>query len=95
MAKQQIQFQDMEAIREQFQLNPIKNKNRVSNRVVNKFGTSEPSSYRGEKGESPLKAPIAKLSRGLMLPMALLPIAGLFLGIGSAIVTQATKAGIE
>ena len=29
---------------------------------------------------------IAKLSRGLMLPIAMLPIAGLFLGIGSAII---------
>ena len=31
---------------------------------------------------------IAKLSRGLMLPIAMLPIAGLFLGIGSAIATN-------
>ena len=31
---------------------------------------------------------IAKLSRGLMLPIAMLPIAGLFLGIGSAISTN-------
>ena len=32
---------------------------------------------------------IAKLSRGLMLPIAMLPIAGLFLGIGSAITATA------
>jgi PTS system glucose-specific IIC component len=32
---------------------------------------------------------IAKLSRGLMLPIAMLPIAGLFLGIGSTIVNTA------
>jgi PTS system glucose-specific IIC component len=32
---------------------------------------------------------IAKLSRGLMLPIAMLPIAGLFLGIGSTIVNAA------
>ncbi|MGL4343433.1 MAG: glucose PTS transporter subunit IIA [Metamycoplasmataceae bacterium] len=31
---------------------------------------------------------IAKLSKGLMLPIAMLPIAGLFLGIGAAIVTN-------
>ena len=93
MTKQQIQLQDMEAIRQEFQLNPIKNRNSVKQHTINKFGTAEPSSYRGEKGESPLKSIIAKLSRGLMLPIALLPIAGLFLGIGSAIVTQAQNAG--
>ena len=32
---------------------------------------------------------IAKLSRGLMLPIAILPIAGIFLGVGSAIVNNA------
>jgi PTS system glucose-specific IIC component len=31
---------------------------------------------------------IAKLSRGLMLPIAMLPIAGLFLGIGATIVSK-------
>ena len=93
MAQKQIQFQDMEQVREQFTLNPIKNKNGVKQGVVNKFGNAEPASYRGEKGESPFKEMIAKLSRGLMLPIALLPIAGLFLGIGAAIVTQAQNAG--
>lgn len=32
---------------------------------------------------------IAKLSRGLMLPIAILPVAGIFLGVGSAIVNNA------
>jgi PTS system glucose-specific IIC component len=35
---------------------------------------------------------IAKLSKGLMLPIAILPIAGLFLGIGATITSQ-TSAG--
>ncbi len=34
---------------------------------------------------------IAKLSRGLMLPIAMLPIAGLFLGIGNAITTNSVS----
>ena len=34
---------------------------------------------------------IAKLSKGLMLPIAMLPIAGLFLGIGATIATQAAN----
>lgn len=39
---------------------------------------------------------ISKLSRGLMLPIAMLPIAGLFLGVGAAIVTNAGgNAGLE
>lgn len=32
---------------------------------------------------------IAKLSKGLMLPIAMLPIAGIFLGVGSAIASNA------
>jgi PTS system glucose-specific IIC component len=42
------------------------------------------------KSKGNIKEAIAKLSRGLMLPIAMLPIAGLFLGIGSTIVNQAT-----
>lgn len=38
-----------------------------------------------------IKELIAKISKGLMLPIALLPIAGLFLGIGAAIVTEAVN----
>lgn len=41
---------------------------------------------------SAIKDFLSKLSRGLMLPIAMLPIAGLFLGIGSAIATQAQNA---
>lgn len=40
-----------------------------------------------EKGRG--KEFIAKLSKGLMLPIAMLPIAGIFLGVGSAIATNA------
>jgi PTS system glucose-specific IIC component len=36
------------------------------------------------------KEVIAKLSKGLMLPIATLPIAGLFLGIGNAIAANTT-----
>ena len=42
-----------------------------------------------EKQKGSGKEFIAKLSKGLMLPIAMLPIAGLFLGIGSAIVSSA------
>lgn len=38
---------------------------------------------------------IAKLSKGLMLPIAMLPIAGLFLGIGATIATQGANNHIE
>lgn len=38
---------------------------------------------------------IAMLSKGLMLPIAMLPIAGLFLGIGAAIVTAGQNANNE
>ncbi|MGL5617820.1 MAG: glucose PTS transporter subunit IIA [Metamycoplasmataceae bacterium] len=38
---------------------------------------------------------IAKLSKGLMLPIAMLPVAGLFLGIGATIATQGANANIE
>ncbi|MGL5733137.1 MAG: PTS transporter subunit EIIC, partial [Metamycoplasmataceae bacterium] len=38
---------------------------------------------------------IAKLSKGLMLPIAMLPVAGLFLGIGATIATQGANGNIE
>ncbi|MGL5205734.1 MAG: PTS transporter subunit EIIC, partial [Metamycoplasmataceae bacterium] len=38
---------------------------------------------------------IAKLSKGLMLPIAMLPVAGLFLGIGATIATQGANGGVE
>jgi PTS system glucose-specific IIC component len=43
------------------------------------------------KPKGSVKEVIAKLSRGLMLPIAMLPIAGLFLGIGSTIVNLTTQ----
>lgn len=50
------------------------------------FGVKE----KKQKNKGATKEFIAKLSKGLMLPIAMLPIAGLFLGIGSAIVSAAT-----
>jgi PTS system glucose-specific IIC component len=38
-----------------------------------------------------VKEAIAKLSRGLMLPIAMLPVAGLSLGIGTTIISQASS----
>jgi PTS system glucose-specific IIC component len=43
-----------------------------------------------DKKSGALREVIAKLARGLMLPISILPIAGLFLGIGSAITSQTT-----
>lgn len=43
------------------------------------------------KNKGAVKEFIAKLSKGLMLPIAMLPIAGVFLGVGSAIVSNADK----
>lgn len=56
--------------------------------VKSKFKRSSASS-----GKS--KEFIAKLSKGLMLPIAMLPIAGLFLGIGASIATAGINAGNE
>jgi PTS system glucose-specific IIC component len=42
-------------------------------------------------GKGTFKEVIAKLSRGLMLPIAMLPIAGLALGIGATVNSQATS----
>jgi PTS system glucose-specific IIC component len=44
-----------------------------------------------KEGNGTVKEAIAKLSRGLMLPIAMLPIAGLSLGIGTTIVSQASS----
>ncbi|WEK83250.1 MAG: PTS transporter subunit EIIC [Mycoplasma sp.] len=46
-------------------------------------------------GSFSVKEFIGKLSSGLMLPIAMLPIAGLFLGIGSALYIQGTTNNIE
>lgn len=51
--------------------------------------TGEPIQKKKKKGSGKAKEVLAKLSRGLMLPIAMLPIAGIVLGIGSAIVTAA------
>lgn len=48
---------------------------------------------RKEKGA--FKEFVAKLSKGLMLPIAMLPIAGLFLGIGAAIATSGVNSDNE
>ena len=54
-----------------------------------KFALKSPDSYTAKgKNSSVFREAIAKLSRGLMLPIAMLPIAGLFLGVGSAIVNN-------
>jgi PTS system glucose-specific IIC component len=54
-------------------------------KVIQSFGEIDQSKI---KPPGSIKEVIAKLSRGLMLPIAMLPIAGLFLGIGSTIVNQ-------
>lgn len=46
-------------------------------------------------GSGSIREFIAKLSKGLMLPIAMLPVAGLFLGIGATIATQGANANIE
>ncbi|GHU27024.1 hypothetical protein FACS1894152_2910 [Bacilli bacterium] len=46
------------------------------------------------KNKGAMKEIMAKLSRGLMLPIAMLPIAGLFLGIGSAITNNVHSNGM-
>jgi PTS system glucose-specific IIC component len=53
------------------------------------FGEVQPK----QKNKGAGKELIAKLSRGLMLPIAMLPIAGLFLGVGSAIVSNTSAYG--
>ena len=64
-----------------------------------KFKSSTQERFNGPKTKKEKKGHtkefIAKLSKGLMLPIAMLPIAGLFLGIGSAIVTAAGTPGVE
>lgn len=86
----QTQFHSIEDIKKSYDLNPIKNSEAISNHKWKQFATKPKKA-----GSSPVREFIAKLSRGLMLPIAMLPIAGLFLGIGSAIVTQASNHNIE
>ncbi|MGL5591268.1 MAG: glucose PTS transporter subunit IIA [Mycoplasmoidaceae bacterium] len=53
---------------------------------LNNFKEKITSHLKNRKGSGNAREFIGKLSRGLMLPISLLPIAGLFLGIGAAIV---------
>ncbi|MGL5204789.1 MAG: PTS transporter subunit EIIC, partial [Metamycoplasmataceae bacterium] len=50
---------------------------------------------RKKSGSGSSREFIAKLSKGLMLPIAMLPVAGLFLGIGATIATQGANGNIE
>lgn len=53
---------------------------------LNNFKEKLSSYWKSHKSSGNAREFIGKLSRGLMLPISLLPIAGLFLGIGAAIV---------
>ncbi len=62
------------------------------NTSLQKFGIKFKNffgSKKEKKNSGSAREFIAKLSRGLMLPIAMLPIAGIFLGVGSAIVNNA------
>lgn len=69
------------------------------NQNLQKFGIKFKTFFgikQEKKNKGATKEFIAKLSRGLMLPIAMLPIAGLFLGIGAAIETNAgNDAGLK
>ncbi|MCQ3907229.1 MAG: hypothetical protein MJ219_00250 [Mycoplasmoidaceae bacterium] len=95
MVQLQTQFKTINDYRNEYTLRPINNHSSISNRTIKKFGARTPEEYTSGKKSGKAKDIIGKLSRGLMLPIAMLPIAGLFLGIGSAMVTQAQNHGIE
>lgn len=62
------------------------------NQSVQSFGVKFKQFFGARKNKEnsgAVKEFIAKLSRGLMLPIAMLPIAGIFLGVGAAIVNNA------
>jgi PTS system glucose-specific IIC component len=59
----------------------------VSKRAKQSFGEIDLIKQKRNNGGN-FKEIIAKLSRGLMLPIAMLPIAGLALGIGTTIYSQ-------
>lgn len=69
------------------------------NSSLQKFGFRVKSffgSKKEKKNSGATREFIAKLSRGLMLPIAMLPIAGIFLGVGSAIANNAgTDEGLK
>lgn len=82
----QKKFYSKDEIIRSYDLHPIKNVNSEPKSKWKKYAKINPNKKAGNGG---VKEFIAKLSRGLMLPIAMLPIAGLFLGIGSAIVNNA------
>ena len=60
----------------------------MNTELQTKSQNSQQNVDKSKKNKGSIKEFIAKLSRGLMLPIAMLPIAGLFLGVGSAIVNN-------
>lgn len=96
MSHTQVQFKNINEIRQTYDLHPIQNDTDVvSSSKIKKFGNRDPRKYSNDKSKSPVREFISKLSRGIMLPIAMLPVAGLFLGIGSAIVTNAGSEGLR
>ena len=83
----QKKFYARDEIVKSYDLCPIKNINSEPKRKWKKYAKANPN--KEAAGNGGIKEFIAKLSRGLMLPIAMLPIAGLFLGIGSAIINNA------
>lgn len=59
------------------------------------FGNFKSKKQDKAERKGAVKEFIAKLSKGLMLPISMLPVAGLFLGIGAAIATAGSNAGNE
>ncbi len=84
----QKRFYVKDEIIKSYDLHPIQNINSEPRNRWKKYAKINPSKKTGNGG---IKEFIAKLSRGLMLPIAMLPIAGLFLGVGSAIINNANS----
>jgi PTS system glucose-specific IIC component len=59
--------------------------------IFRNFGKKNNINQSQPRNKGHIKEFMAKLSRGLMLPIAMLPIAGLFLGIGNAIFSHAAE----
>ena len=89
MSLNQKRFLSNEEILKSYDLRNVTNIESTPKSKWKKLATKSPSSYSGIKNSSVFREVIAKLSRGLMLPIAMLPIAGLFLGVGSAIINSA------
>lgn len=80
-------------IKQDFALDSKVKQNLIKTRFVSVFHKDK---VKKEKQKGKTKEFIAKLSKGLMLPIAMLPIAGIFLGVGSAIIANANNdAGLE